>query len=157
MLRNARKTRAISEIVSSLLLVIIVISTSTLVVLYVYRNIEAYRSRVQEEIVAAETTLKQTVNILYVVGNSTTNNVSIVFATGDYPVRIYGILINYTIAENYTVIRGDCWRENGYLICNANNMVEIIVRSPIELHPHTRINVVIAYGAGEAEAWGDVI
>ncbi|WFO75563.1 hypothetical protein J4526_01350 [Desulfurococcaceae archaeon MEX13E-LK6-19] len=157
MVKNTRKAKAISEIVSSLLLVIIVISTSTLVVLYVYRNIEAYRSRVQEEIITAETLLKQTINILYVLGNSTTNNVSIVFATGEYPVRIYGILINYTVAENYTVIKGDCWVEDGYLVCNANNMVEIMVRSPIELSPYTRINVIIAYGAGEAEAWGDVI
>lgn len=144
-MRNKFKL-AVSEIVASMLLLLIVVSIGTTLYLYLYYRSTFYQQRILQELLNEEMLSKQQLTILLVRGNSSVSSISIVLATGSFPVEINAIYVNGTLAYETTLNLG------GYVV------EEILIESPIILNPGDIIYVKIVYAGGRfyAEASGEV-
>lgn len=144
-MRNKFKL-AVSEIVASMLLLLIVVSIGTTLYLYLYYRSTFYQQRILQELLNEEMLSKQQLTVLLVRGNSSVSSISIVLATGSFPVEINAIYVNGTLAYETTLNLG------GYVV------EEILIESPIILNPGDIIYVKIVYAGGRfyAEASGEV-
>ena len=102
-----------------------------------------------QETIRADIAAKQQLEILLVVGYSSdqggNGNITIIVATGSYPVEIYSIYVNNTLVPSYS---GE-WIQ-------ALTIKPINVTSPIPLTSGDKILVKIVHGGGSDEAWGEV-
>ena len=145
MARQAYKIkRGVSEIVSAILLLVIVVAVGSTLYVQFYLNATQHQLQVMQETIRADIAAKQQLEILLAVGYSKNNTVTIIVATGSYPVEIYSIYINNTLAQYNST-----WLP-------ALTIKEINVTSPITLTSGAKILVKIIHGGGTDEAWGEV-
>jgi len=146
-MRNKSKL-SISEIVASMLLLLIVVSIGTALYLYLYYRSTFYQQRISQELLAEEIRSKQQLTILLVHGYSNTGNgsISIVVATGSFPVEVNAIYVNDTLAYETT------------LNLDKYAVEEISITSPITLNSGDIVYVKIVYAGGYfyVEASGEV-
>jgi len=138
--------KAVSEIVASMLLLLIIVSIGTALYLYLYYRTTFHQQRTEQQILEEEIKAKEQVAILLAVGYSETNTVKVILAIGPNPTRIYAVYVNNTLAVNYNPPQN----------YKPLEIVELEVQSPITLQPNSVILVRIVYGGGYAEAWGEV-
>ncbi len=144
-MRNKFKL-SISEIVASMLLLLIVVSIGTALYLYLYYKSTFYQQRISQELLAEEIRSKQQLTILLVHGYSSTRSISIVVATGSFPVEVNAIYVNDTLAYETT------------LNLDKYAVEEISITSPITLDSGDIVYVKIVYAGGYfyVEASGEV-
>ncbi|RLG74098.1 MAG: hypothetical protein DRO08_00540 [Thermoprotei archaeon] len=144
----AKVRYGVSEIVASMLLLLIIVSIGTVLYLYLYYRTTFHQQRTEQQILEEEIKAKEQVAILLAVGSSKTDRVKVVLAIGPNPARIYAVYVNNTLAVNYNPPRN----------CKPLEIVEleVPVPSPITLQPNSRILVRVVYGGGYVEAWGEV-
>ncbi|RLG72333.1 MAG: hypothetical protein DRO23_10620 [Thermoprotei archaeon] len=144
-MRNKVKL-SISEVVASMLLLLIVVSIGTALYLYLYYKSTFYQQRISQELLAEEIRLKQQLAILLVHGYSSTRSISIVVATGSFPVEVNAIYVNDTLAYETT------------LNLDKYAVEEISITSPITLNSGDIVYVKIVYAGGYfyVEASGEV-
>ncbi|OYT50862.1 MAG: hypothetical protein B6U76_11995 [Desulfurococcales archaeon ex4484_217_2] len=140
------KRKAISEIVASMLLLLIIVSIGTALYLYLYYRTTFHRQRTEQQILEEEIKAKEQVAILLAVGSSKTNRVKVVLAIGPNPVRIYAVYVNDTLAVNYSPPQNH----------KPLEIVELEISSPITLQPNSIVLVRVVYGGGYVEALGEV-
>ena len=143
--QTSKAKRGVSEIVSAILLLVIVVAVGSTLYVQFYLTATQHQLQVMQETVKADIASKQQLEILLAVGNGTTGEVTIIVATGSYPVQLYTIYINNTLAESYS---------NYWL--SALTVEPINVSSPITLTSGAKIHVKVVYGGGIDEAWGEV-
>jgi len=143
--QTSKAKRGVSEIVSAILLLVIVVAVGSTLYVQFYLTATQHQLQVMQETVKADIASKQQLEILLAVGNGTTGEVTIIVATGSYPVQLYTIYINNTLAESYS---------NYWL--SALTVEPINVSSPITLTSGAKIHVKVVYGGGSDEAWGEV-
>jgi len=140
-----RRRRGVSEIVSAILLLVIAVAVGSTLYVQFYLAATQHQLQVMQEAVKADIAAKQQLEVLLAVGNSGTGYVTIIVATGSYPIQVYSIYINNTLAHSYK----DYWLP-------ALTLKEISVASPIRLASGDKILVRIVHGGGIDEAWGEV-
>ena len=140
------KRKAISEIVASMLLLLIIVSIGTALYLYLYYRTTFHQQRTEQQILEEEIKAKEQVAILLAVGSSKTDRVKVVLAIGPNPARIYAVYVNNTLAVNYNPPQN----------YKPLEVVELEVPSPITLQPNSIILVRVVYGGGYVETWGEV-
>ena len=142
----AKVRYGVSEIVASMLLLLIIVSIGTALYLYLYYRTTFHQQRTEQLILEEEIKAKEQVAILLAVGYSETNTVKVILAIGPNPTRIYAVYVNNTLAVNYNPPQN----------YKPLEIVELEVQSPITLQPNSVILVRIIYGGGYAEVWGEV-
>jgi len=143
---TARVRYGVSEVVASMLLLLIVVSVGTALYLYLYYKSTFYQQRISQELLAEEMRSKQQLTILLVHGDSNTGNISVVVATGSFPVEVNAIYVNDTLAYETT------------LNLDRYAVEEIFITSPIKLNSGDVVYVKIVYAGGHfyVEASGEV-
>jgi len=129
--------RAISEIVASMLLLLIVVAIGTTLYLYLYSKAMGYQQTLAQELLEEEILSKQQLSVLLVVGYSDTRQVRVVVATGPVPVEVNAVYINNTLATQYSSLKLDSYA-----------VEELQIPSPISLESGDIIYVRIIYGRG---------
>ena len=144
----AKVRYGVSEIVASMLLLLIIVSIGTALYLYLYYRTTFHQQRTEQQILEEEIKSKEQVTILLTVGYSDTGKVKVILAIGPNPTKIYAVYINSTLAKNYNPPRN----------CKPLEIVEleVPVPSPVTLQPNSIILVRVVYGGGYVEAWGEV-
>lgn len=96
------RCRGISELVSATLLALIVIIIGGIIVAKMLSELNARINQISKNLVEAEMSLSQAVDIAiaYIDGNG---DLQLVVATGDFPVKLYGLYVNSTLASGCTV------------------------------------------------------
>jgi len=138
--------KAVSEIVASMLLLLIIVSIGTALYLYLYYRTTFHQQRTEQQILEEEIKAKEQVAILLVVGYSETNTVKVILAIGPNPTGIRAIYVNNTLAVNYNPPQN----------YKPLEIVELEISSPITLQPNSIVLVRVVYGGGYVEALGEV-
>lgn len=141
-----RKLRlGVSEVVASMLILLIVVSIGTMLYMYLYSQVIWNRQIVSQELTEEELRTQEQLSILLVVGNHTTNTITVIVASGPSPVTIQAIYVNNTLASSEEIT------------LDSYSVVELgPINSPIPLTSGARIFVRIAYRGGYADSWGEV-
>jgi len=143
-----KRKLGVSEIVAAMMLLLITVAIGTALYLYLYSRAIAYQQSVSQELVAEELRSKQQLTILLVKGDSGSNTITIVVATGVAPVEVNAIYVNDTLAKKY----------EPPLRLNASIIDEISIQNPsaLSLSPNSIVKVKIIYAGGYAyaEAYG---
>ena len=136
----------VSDIVAAMLLLLIVVAVGTSLYLYLYSRAIAYQQSVSQELIAEEIRSKQQLAILLVHGDSASQEVTVIVASGEAPVEINAIYVNETLASTETIT------------VNPESIVEIRVQSPIVVSSGSIVKVKIIYAGGylNVEASGEV-
>jgi len=127
---------AVSEITASILTLLIVVGTCSGLYLYLYSNVAFYRHSISQELLAEEARAKQQLSILLVHGNSTSQTIDVVVASGYAEVRIDAIYVNNVLASSETIT------------IKPLTSTIITVKSPITLNPGDIITVKMVYAEG---------
>ncbi len=135
----------VSEIVASMLLLLIILAIGSFLYLYLYQRAFYQQQVVSQEITEEEFKVQQQLTILFAVGSSLDNKVTIIFATGPVGVKVYSIYVNNTLVEGFS--------SSTY---NPTGVYNITVTSPITLVSDSHIIVRIVFEGGIADAWGEV-
>lgn len=104
-----------------------------------------HQAQLGREAVRADIAIKQQLRILLVVGDSSSNKVKIVVATGSYSVQLHSIYVNSTLAASY---------QDRYVQALTLEVVE--VDSPMTLAKGSKILAREVHGGGVKEAYGEV-
>ena len=138
--------KAVSEIVASMLLLLIIVSIGTALYLYLYYRTTFHQQRTEQQILEEEIKAKEQVAILLVVGYSEAKTVKVILAIGPNPTGIRAIYVNNTLAVNYNPPQN----------YKPLEIVELEISSPITLQPNSIVLVRVVYGGGYVEALGEV-
>lgn len=137
--------RGVSEIVSAMLLLVIAVAVGSVLYVQIYLTAMQHQMQMLQRAVRADLTVKQQLEVLLVVGDSSSNKVKVVVATSSYPVQLFSIYVNGTLAASY---------RDRYI--PALTLEVIDVESPITLVSGSQVLVRIVHGGGTCEAYGEV-
>lgn len=140
-----RSKRGVSEVVSAILLLTITVAVGSILYVQIYLAATQHQMQLIQEIVKADAAVKQQLRIMLVVGDFITNKVKIVITTGSYPVQLFSIYVDNTLAASY---------RDYYAPALTLDVIE--VESPIALTKGSKILVRIVHGGGVEEAYGEV-
>lgn len=144
------RLRAISEIVAALLIMLIAISIGVSIYLYVMSNILRYQQYMSQQLLSEEIKFRQSLTILYVLGNSTNNSIVVIVISCNWPVNLIAVYVNNTLAVDFLSLGRP-------KTIPPQSTVELQIPSPIPLNPNSIIEVKVVYEGGEVVSLGEVV
>jgi len=136
----------VSEVVSSMIILLIVVIVGVMLYLNLYYTATLNQQILSKELIEEEIKAQEHLSLLLVTGSSTSNNITIILASGTNPVNIVSIYVNDTLAISY----------NPPLTLGSLEVYELTVESPIELTTNSIIRVKVIFKGGTVESWGEV-
>jgi len=131
----------VSEITSSMLVILIVISIGIGLVLAIFSNITSFATVLERSRLEYEIESKTDLAIALVTGY-TNGTISIVLCCGEYPVDVVAVYVNNTLAANYEPA----------LKLKPYTTVILSITSPVKLQKGDVIYVRVIYGE-----WGEKV
>lgn len=139
------KDKGISEVVSSMLMLLIVVAIGVFVVVNLAYTYSLNQQVTSQKIVEEEVASRQDLTILLVSGR-VDGTVYVVVASGNWPVEVHAVYVNNTLVREY----------NPPLEIGSLEVVELTLTTQYSLRRGGVIVVRIAYGGGIVEGYGEV-
>jgi len=138
-------SKGVSEVISAMLILFIVVAIGVSLYLYLYSQTMMYQQIVSKRLLEEELSVQEQLSILLVVGYSN-GTIHVVYFTGPSQVRLYSIYVNDTLAVSYNPPR----------LLSPFTTYDQTIYSPIPLSSNSIIQIKIVHGGGEASALGQV-
>lgn len=129
-----------------MLLLLIVVTLGVLLTINLAYIYSLNQQKTMESVIKRELASRQDLSILLVSGRSQDGTVSVVLASGSWPVKILAIYVNDSLARNY----------EPPLELDAFSVQTVTFESPITLSPNTIVRVKIIHEGGTIEGFGYV-
>lgn len=135
---STRRNRSISESVAALLLISIALSVGMLVYLAFLNTVAESQSALTGELMRAEASARQYLDILYVYYDSSGQRLEILVVSGAAPVNLYSVYVNKYLVADY----------GGAYTVRASSIDKLVIELP-GLAPGQHL-IEIIYGGGRA-------
>ena len=129
-----------------MLLLLIVVTLGVLLTINLAYIYSLNQQKTMESMIRRELESRQDLSILLVSGRSQDGTVSVVLASGNWPVKVLAIYVNGSLAINY----------EPPLELDALDVQTVTFESPTTLSPNTIVRVRVVYEGGTVESFGYV-
>mgnify|MGYP000560096680 CR=1 FL=1 len=145
-----RSRKAVSEIVSSIILTVIVVVIGTSLIAYSAYMYFSTRNTLMEHVNRVENELRQSISALIAYGNKGENRITIILVAGEYGVKISNIYINGT-AINYSAQLSSY--EVRVIEVSGSDIGIDLSQAP----PESILGVLVLYEGGELYVYAPII
>ena len=145
-----RSRKAVSEIVSSIILTVIVVVIGTSLIAYSAYMYFSTRNTLMEHVNRVENELRQSISALIAYGNKGENRITIILVAGEYGVKISNIYINGT-AINYSAQLSSY--EVRVIEVSGSDIGIDLSQAP----PESILGVLVLYEGGELYVYASII
>jgi len=142
---GCRSGSGISEIVASLITLLITIAVGSYIVYMVGSYADIIQSTLRADVESEYLSSVKSLDLVFAVGKVSSNEVSLVIANGLLQSRILSIYINETLAYNYSIT------------INPLEVASLTIKSPINLSKGSIFIAKVIYDGGERVIYGYIL